>query len=208
MPKGLPSSERRAPTEAEMKAIVKYKDKGFGFFAFFLLCTGMRKGEALALVKSDIDIDKKTISVTKSLEYKNGSVPTVKEPKTDAGVRAVPIPDILVEPLSEWLEGLSGNIIFPAQKSNRNPGGGYMTTKAYDLAWKKWQEETGLDLTAHQLRHGTATILYESGADPYTTKTILGHSNITTTLAIYTELRDKQFKKATEGFNKELEKYK
>lgn len=205
-PSSLNRSERRAPTEEETKIIFNSLDAPFGFFAFFLICTGMRKSEALALTKPDIDLQNRIISVSKTLEYVNGSKPTVKEPKTAAGKRTVPIVNVLVGPLKDWLNGVD-EIVFPSPKSNRNQGGGYMTTKAYDIAWAKWQEYTGLNLTAHQLRHGTATILYEAGVDLYTAKNILGHASITTTLSIYTELREKQFEKSAKSFNDELAKY-
>lgn len=52
------------------------------------------------------------------------------------------------------------------------------------------------NLAAHQLRHGTATLLYEAGVDVYTARKILGHAKVETTLSIYTELRDKHEKKS------------
>lgn len=207
LPKNLPHSERSAPTEEEMNTVIRSKDMPFGFFAFLLLCTGLRKGEALALERSDVDIKERLIHITKSLEYKDGSQPYLKKPKTESGIRDVPIPDILYHPLVEYLAQLHGDILFPAPKSNRNPGGGYMTTRGYDIAWANYQKATGLTITAHQLRHGTATILYEAGVDLYTSKNILGHADVKTTLSIYTELRDKQKQKSTDAFNRELEKY-
>ena len=102
---------------------------------------------------------------------------------------------------------LTSDILFPCPRSNRNPGGGYMTAKAYETLWSKYNQATGMDLTAHNLRHGTATILFEAGVDVHTAKSILGHSNISTTLAIYTELRDKQKNKSTVLFDKELSQY-
>lgn len=208
LPKNLPHSERSAPTEEEMKMVIQSIDVPFGFFAFLLLCTGLRKGEALALNRSDIDLKNRVIHITKALEYKDGSTPYLKEPKTESGVRDVPIPELLYEPLTEYLAALHGDILFPAPKSNRNPGGWYMTTRGYDIAWANYQKATGLKITAHQLRHGTATLLYEAGVDLYTSKAILGHADIKTTLEIYTELRDKQKQKSTTAFDKELEKYK
>lgn len=208
LPKNLPHSERSAPTEEEMKIVIQSIDVPFGFFAFLLLCTGLRKGEALALNRSDIDLKNRVIHITKALEYKDGSTPYLKEPKTESGVRDVPIPELLYVPLTEYLANLHGDILFPAPKSNRNSGGWYMTTRGYDIAWANYQKATGLNITAHQLRHGTATLLYEAGVDLYTSKAILGHADVKTTLEIYTELRDKQKQKSTTAFDKELEKYK
>ena len=83
-----------------------------------------------------------------------------------------------------------------------------MTAKAYETLWAKYNEATGLTLTAHNLRHGTATILFEAGVDAHTAKAILGHSNINTTLSIYTELRDQKKTDSIRKFDKEFKKYK
>lgn len=207
MPKGLKRGKRSAPTAEEMKKISESIDKPFGFFPFFLLLTGMRKSEALALTKDDIDLIHKTIKVTKSLTYVDGAHPKVKSPKTEAGVRIVPIVAGLYPPLVIYMANIDSQILFPSPKSNRNPGGGYMTKKAFDVAWENYCEATGLNITAHQLRHGAATIMYEAGVDPYTAQRILGHAQVTTTMAIYTELRNKQQDKSIKKFDRESRKY-
>ena len=51
LPKGLPSSKRSAPTDSEIQKIIANRNRYFGMFAFLCLCTGLRKGEALALTK-------------------------------------------------------------------------------------------------------------------------------------------------------------
>ena len=72
-----------------------------------------------------------------------------------------------------------------------------MTQSNYDTAWANYIKLAGIDnLTAHQLRHGTATLLYEAGVDVYTAKKILGHSKVTTTMEIYTELREQKEKQS------------
>lgn len=207
LPKGLPKSKRSAPTEFETTKIVQNITDPFGFFAFLLLCTGMRKGEALALTRSDIDLKNWEISVNKALTWINPAKPEIKNPKTENSRRNIPIVSCLRAPLKDYLENITGEILFPAPRSNRNPGGGYMTEKGYELAWSGYCDRTGINITAHQLRHGTATIMFEAGVDEYTAQKILGHANITTTMAIYTELRDKKRKKSIECFSNEIEKY-
>lgn len=192
LPKGLPKSKRTAPTDKEIRTVMANINKPFGFFPFFLLCTGMRKAEALALLTSDIDLERNTIQISKALVYIDNANPSVKTPKTTSSVRTVPILAILKPHLISYLENINGTVLFPAKKSNRNPGGGYMTERAYDVAWANYCKETGLNITAHQLRHGTATLMFEAGVDVYTAQHILGHANINTTMAIYTELREKQ----------------
>lgn len=207
LPKNLPKSKRSAPTDEEIKAVIENINEPFGFFPFLLLCTGLRKGEALALTRNDIDMEKREISVTKSLVYIDNAKPTVTHPKTETSIRKVPIINILYEKLDCFLKTLPGEILFPANISNRNPGGGYMTEKGYEVAWNNYCLHAQINITAHQLRHGAATVMFESGVDVYTAQRILGHANITTTMGIYTELREKQMNKSIEKFNSGLEKY-
>lgn len=197
LPKGLPSSKRSAPTDEMINTIIQNCDKPFGMFAMLCLCTGLRKGEALALLKSDFKPGE--ISVTKSLTLLDGMNAKVKEPKSEAGKRTVPILSILQKPLDDYMAKLDGNILFPNRSYNGSPGNTYMTESNYDTAWAHYCEQTGLvGLTAHQLRHGTATLLFEAGVDVYTAKKILGHAKVSTTMEIYTELREQKEKKSVE----------
>lgn len=198
LPKGLPQGKRRAPTDEEIKTICKCLDAPFGFFPFFLLCTGLRKGEALALTADDVDFDAREITVSKSITHVDGSKPSVKSPK-NGKTRIVPVPDVLLEPLKEFCKGK--DILFPAPKK-----GGYMPKRSYEYLWQEYCDATGLDLGAHNLRHGTATLLFESGADVYTTQRILGHAKLSTTMEIYGELRDKQYAKSVKKFSRSLSK--
>lgn len=205
MPKGLKNGKRSAPTEEEMKVIVENINLPFGFFPYFLLFTGMRKCEALALTVDDIDLIHRSINVTKTLVYNDGSNPTVKSPKTKSGIRVIPIVAALYRPLTEYLSTVE-EIVFPSSKK-RNDKAVYMRDCEYRRQWKRYCEAAGLDLTAHQLRHGMATVMFEAGVDAYTAQRILGHANITTTMSIYTELRDSQMAKSVEKLDQETLKY-
>lgn len=205
MPKGLPQGKRRAPTDAEIKTICANRSIPFGFFAFFLLCTGMRKGEALALSVSDIDFKSKTITISKSVTHVSGSSASIKTPK-NGKTRQIPLPDVLFNPLEEFCKGKT--ILFPAPKKD-----GYMPKRSYEYLWQRYcaavgfvDEEGKATLGAHNLRHGTATLLFESGVDVYTAQRILGHAKLTTTLEIYGELRDKQYQKSVKKFSNSLSK--
>ncbi len=214
LPKGLKRGKRTAPTDEQIRTIFNNADKPFGLFALFLLCTGLRKSEALALMWSDVDFTKREISVTKSLDYGVGASPTVKSPKTEAGIRTVPLVDILYDLLQEAKASSGSELLFPAQDSNRSgKGGGYMTLRGYEGAWQKYCESTGLivngkpAITAHNLRHGTATLMFELGVDELTAQRILGHSRVEITREIYTQLREAQNRKSVEKFNRGIEKY-
>lgn len=193
LPKGLPRGKREAPTDEEIRTIMQSGDAPFGLFAILLICTGLRKSEALALDWEDVDFRRGEIAVTKALDYPSGSRPVVKAPKTDAGIRTVPILSALRPHLLAAYEQRTGPHVFPAAPSNRGgDGGGYMTLRGFEGAWSRYAAATGLELTAHQLRHGTATLMFEANVDELTAQKILGHSRVEITREIYTELRQKQ----------------
>lgn len=215
LPKGLKRGKRVAPTDAEMKTIFANADVPFGLFPLFLLCTGMRKSEALALTWQDVDFQSREISVTKSIDYTVGAAPKIKPPKTDAGVRTVPIIDLLYGRLLEAREASASPYVFPAPPSTRGgKGGGMMTLRGYEGAWQRYCEHVGFigsdgkpTVTAHNLRHGTATLMFELGVDELTAQKILGHSRIEITREIYTDLRAAQKMKSVDKFNEGMKKY-
>lgn len=215
LPKGLKRGKRVAPTDEQIKTICSNIDTTFGLFPFFLLCTGLRKSEALALTWDDVDLKNNEISITKSLDYTVGAKPTIKPPKTEAGNRIVPIIDILHPYLSDAQRAATSNYVFPALASNRSgEGGGPMTLRGYEGMWNRYCTATGLvgedgkpSIGAHNLRHGTATLMFELDVDVYTTQRILGHSRIEVTQGIYTELRANQKRKSLGKFNDGMTKY-
>ena len=214
LPKGLKRGKRVAPSDDQIKTIFANVDAPFGLFPFFLLCTGMRKSEALALTWEDVDFKNSEISVTKSLDYTVGAKPTVKPPKTDAGIRTVPMIDILCDRLLQAHKASTSEYVFPAQDSTRGgKGGGLMTLRGYEGAWLRYCTAAGLmdadkpAITAHNLRHGTATLMFELGVDELTAQRILGHSRIEITREIYTELRAAQNMKSVKKFNTGMKKY-
>jgi integrase len=209
LPKGLKQGKRTAPTDEQIKIICQNIDAPFGLFPFFLLCTGLRKSEALALTWRDLDFNNNEISVTKSLDYTVGAKPQVKPPKTEAGNRVVPIIDVLLPYLQEASRKATSDYLFPAPPSNRGgKGGGLMTLRGYEGMWERYCEAVGLQgIGAHNLRHGTATLMFELDVDVHTTQRILGHSRVEVTQEIYTDLRAAQKRKSVSKFNEGMTKY-
>lgn len=217
LPKGLKQGKRTAPTDEQIQKICNNLNAPFGLFPFFLLCTGMRKSEALALTWEDVDFPNHEINVTKALDYTVGAKPTIKAPKTEAGNRTVPIIDILYDVLYSAMEAaqIQTEYVFPAPPSNRGgKGGGAMTLRGYEGMWERYCSAAGLldsegkpAIGAHNLRHGTATLMFELGVDVHTTQRILGHSRVEVTQEIYTELRANQKQKSVQKFNDGMSKY-
>lgn len=177
MPKGLPKQRRELPTEDEIEVVKNSIGCTYGLFHFFILYTGCRKGEALAIKFGDIDRESKIIHINKSM-YFEGSTPRVKRPKTSAGTRDIVLLDILAEKLPEG--DTDTYLFFPNNKPD------YKTT--IDRRIKRWKKETGLTVTPHQLRHAYATILYEAGIDEKAAQELLGHASIAMTKDIYTHI--------------------
>ena len=210
MPKGLTRKRREAPDDEIIQTIMKSTDKPFGLFPALLICTGLRKAEALALTWSDIGTD--CITVNKALDYTIHAHPVLKAPKTRAGYREIPIISILKPLLKKPASASGSDLLFPGTASNRNPSAkGYMTERQYEGAWNRYCKSVGLvdengkpTITAHCLRHGMATLLFESGVDELTAQALLGHASPTTTRNIYTHLRIRQRAKSIDALNKNV----
>lgn len=183
-PKGIPKIPREALTESEVETVRNSINCTFGFFAYFILMTGLRRGEALALTYDDIDFKNKTVSVSKSV-YHQSNRPCIKEPKTAAGNRTAILPDCLLNIFPKRNKG---------QKYLFTKDGGLMRSDQYQKLWKKYQEETGLhNVTAHMLRHTYTTMLHEAGVDVKDAQILLGHSDVNVTQNIYTHVRESRY---------------
>lgn len=210
LPKGLRRGRRKAPTEDQVRIIMGSYEAPFGLFPLFLLCTGLRKSEALALTWDDIDFVNREINVDKSLEYLSCWNPKVKEPKTEAGIRTVPIVDLLIGPLASAKNSSESKLLFPTPDGYKHAGK-YMTQSAFEGQWYAYCKAVGLvnddglpALTAHNLRHGMATLMFEANVDELTVKKIMGHSRIEVTREVYTDLRVGQERKSISALNENL----
>lgn len=189
VPKGLPKKKRLPATPDEAKKIIANVEKDFGLLAYFFLFTGCRRGEALAIMPSDIDMENKTVSINKTVEW-IGSRPQIKHsPKTDAGNREIPLTDKLVELIKPLM---SQKYIF------QNDKGELFNNSQVTRGWEKYQKEAGIQSTPHQLRHSYQTMLFDAGIDVKTAQKWLGHADIKTTLDIYTHLSESRLAQSTE----------
>ena len=179
IPKNLPKKKRELPNDADIETVKRSVGCTFGLFAYFLLYTGCRKGEALAIQYGDIHWDDKTIIISKSV-YHDNNRPRIKRPKTEAGSREILLLDNLAEQLPK---GKKDHYLF-------SPDGitPYTETQ-FQRQWELYCKEAGLSITPHQLRHAYATMLFEAGIDEKDAQELLGHSSITMTRDIYTHIR-------------------
>jgi Site-specific recombinase XerD len=190
LPSNLPKTKREIPADDVIETVRNSVNCHFGLFAYFLVYTGCRRGEALAVRYEDIDFDNNAIRITKAAEWQ-GNHPSISLPKTEAGNREI----ILLDALSEKIPKNKTGYLFASAD------GKLMTSSAFKRHWERYRREAGLNkaaftVTPHQLRHAYATMLYEAGIDEKMAQELLGHANISVTRDIYTHIR-KSKKEAT-----------
>lgn len=183
--KGTAKVERRELTKEERKKyLAACQTHTFGTFAAILYFFGLRRGEALALTKSDLSL--KEISINKQFVFPNNNAPQLSEPKTDAGYRKIPIPTACYKYID--FNAIENELLF----SNKNG-----EPFSYSQITDKWKAfityalGNDTDITMHCLRHNYCTMLFEAGVDLQTVKELMGHDDINTTLSVYTHYTKK-----------------
>lgn len=156
------------------------------------LCTGLRRGEALALTWEDVNFTTREISINKSAYVYQGKR-KIKTPKTSSGIRTLTVSQNLIDELSDAYNnylnnkkiydlGFTNSNLVICQKDGRPYHPDSMTTK-----WCRFVRKNNLkQIRFHDLRHTNATMMIEAGVDYKTVKDRLGHSDVSTTLNVYT----------------------
>jgi integrase len=157
------------------------------------LDTGARQGELFALTWSDWDEASARLSITKTLENREGKL-RIKTTKTRASRRTVLLSAQANAMLKKHREkSPEGELIFTA------PEGGYLRKENfYDDCWSPLLKKAGLSCRFHDLRHTCATFLLTSGVDLKTVAARLGHASANVTLSIYAHTLSAVQEKAAE----------
>ena len=180
MPRGLSTTRRDVPENAALAAVLASGELPLGRLAILLYYTGLRRGEALALRQDDVDRKNRVIHVRRSLTW-TPNQPVVKLPKTEAGTRGVHFPAELLPFLPDT------DPLFPDHET-----GEYMTLNHFVADWRVYCKAIGHEITCHQLRHYYATAMYEADVPVLAAQAQLGHKNASTTMNIYTHLRNQK----------------
>ena len=165
-----------------------------------MITTGIRRGELMGLQWGDIDFDHCTISISRNVTYTPASGIVVSTPKTDCGLRQIPLIPSVAALLLEYRSGTEWrkqDYLFPKDGNPalaRDPNS--VTRRV-----KRYMKTHGLpDMSPHDLRHTCATLLLSNGADVKSVSEILGHTDASTTLNFYVRSDMQQMKAATEKF--------
>ena len=190
--------ESIAFTEKEYNACFEVaKNHPAGLWVIMMLTCGLRPQETIPLMWSDIDFKNRTISINKAVDmFKNQ--PVLKETKTRAGNRHVPIYDELLD----LFKNATKNSIYVFTKET----GGLMTAIKIRNIWKSFIRALDIHLgaklyrneivesklqkgiTPYSCRHTCITRLVLDGVDVKTVQVFAGHETAETTLKYYTHL--------------------
>ena len=207
VPKNAPKETRRALNDRE-KEWIRTTPHRMQTAAMIMLYAGLRRGEVIPLLWSDIDLAAGTISVTKAVDLKDGE-DGLKSTKTEAGTRTVYMPKLLTTYLSQQKRDTL--LVCPTAH------GTMYTASSWKATWRSYlialdiasgvhpQKKSKYDkknkgividnITPHMLRHTACTMMIESGMDPSTVQRQMGHADVRTTLSIYTHVTDQHRQK-------------
>ena len=205
------------PEQRELVEFMKdsHQFKGWVPVITVLLGTGMRIGECLGLRWEDIDLDKRLISVNHNLvDYQDRDIRKqgrkIQTTKTRAGVRMIPMIDEVYEAFitefelqsaigfcEEEIDGYSGFIFTTTDQKlmSRSAVNNaiHRIVRIHNEEEEKKAKAEGREpilipqFSAHQLRHTFCTRFCENETNLKVIQSIMGHSDITTTMDIYAD---------------------
>ena len=163
---------------------------------FYLeLVSGLRKGELVALLWSDLDAAHKTISVSKQYVRNPSGEVILSRPKTETSVRQVSIPQDAVDLLiQEHSKHPDNQYMFPSPVT----GEMYHPDSVVKLHEKILKDAGLKHIKFHDLRHTFATLALQNGVDVKTVSSMLGHCDAGFTLRTYTHATRQQQNRAAE----------
>jgi integrase len=159
--------------------------------ALFVLATttGMRPSEYLALTWPDFDLERGTVSVSKTLERRKGGW-HFEDTKRERSRRMVKLQNWVVALLHKLEEGSkttetrTGGLVFTSHR-----GGPIQGTKFVGRYFKPLLREAGLpNIRIYDLRHTAATLALAAGVSPKVVSEQLGHASVAFTLEVYSHV--------------------
>lgn len=170
-------------------------DKRQSYLAFMILYwTGMRIGELLALEIADVNLEHKTISISKSCQRIDGK-DIITLPKTEKGIRVITIPEFLVKDIEDYIH----HLFRPLPKDRLLP----ITKYFMEHEMERGVKASGVKkIRLHDLRHSHASLLVAMGFTPLEIADRLGHEKIETTLNTYSHLYPTKRAELAERLNK------
>lgn len=167
---------------------IKYKT-----LILLALDSGARRSELCALRWSDINMETRMISITKSLKVVEGIIDE-KTTKTESSKREIMLSESTIKQLEDYREWQNAYKLVNKKRWKGTDDriftaidGSYMFPGTCDHILRKIVKKYNLDpICFHELRHTCASLLINSGIDPKTVSKRLGHADVSITMEIYT----------------------
>ncbi|MCI8284269.1 MAG: site-specific integrase [Firmicutes bacterium] len=214
-PKGTKTG-RRAITDIEREYTLKLAETHpAGILIKLSLYCGLRPGESCALQWRHIDFKSCTLTVESTIKRCGG----VGKPKSEAGERKVPIPDVFIKDLKEYKISY-GYTSDPFDYVLRNTYGNRMSANVIKRKWQSFKNDLNIlmgcesfkgkavppyrvaeDLVLYCYRHTYCTDLQDAGVPINVAKELMGHADISITAKIYTHSTERSFNNAKNLIN-------
>ena len=192
-----PRVERDEPrflSDAEVRILLEAADSDLRPLLAVACYAGLRQGEILGLKWGDVSFESSSLRVSRSYHHAYG----ITTPKTPSSRRTVPMIPTLRGILEDHYlasgKPSPGEPVFPA------PAGGHMDRRRLIDRFQRALAGAALEgVKFHDLRHSFAALMVESGCDPKTLQSIMGHASIQVTLDIYGHLYSTAYERAARG---------
>ena len=167
---GNPNSYDRKPfSKKEIKTLWDaHESNQYLSVVLMLIYTGVRIGELLDLEKKDIHLDERWFYV--------------KESKTDAGIREVPIAEKIVPFFEYWMQRKCDHLICTPDEEP------FLYRNYYDSYWTPLMQQMNMKHRPHDTRHTCVSLLTEAKVDERIIKKIVGHKGQGVTQIVYTHV--------------------
>lgn len=215
IPKKAPRKDRRPLSSLEQQWILSMEHR-MKFCAMLMMLCGPRLGEVIPLKWNDIDFESHILYINKSVE-KRGNQYFIKPNTKNNKCRCVKIPSMLVKlAMNEKQKAIGEFVITQINGEMHTPSSFTSAWRSYiremnfkygikDASIKSKYDPKGVPftiekITPHMLRHTYATLLFSSGVDILSASKLLGHSDVKTTLQIYTHLEESKYLQSIDKF--------
>lgn len=194
-------THRAKPVEAmsfeqAQSVLVAFDGHPLRAFITFMLNTGARPSEALAVTWNRIDLGRATVTIDRSLPIGGQEpIPT----KTSRSNRTLPLWRTTVSALEDRPRGIGDRPVFSSSE------GKFLDERILLRSVRRHLKRSGLaPLTLYQLRHGAATLRLLNGDSLKVISEQLGHSTITTTADRYLHVTEGQLRDSSDRLEQAL----
>ncbi|MGN1411441.1 MAG: tyrosine-type recombinase/integrase [Oscillospiraceae bacterium] len=156
-----------------------------------LLGCGIRRGELLSLTWKDIDFKNRTININKNLVQTPNNKILTQTPKTQAGIRSIPMPNALYEHLKEKYEKLKENENFSEEdylvylKTPKKP----YRPDVFSQKFQRFIANNNLKkIRLHDTRHTFCSIMLRANTPMKAMQNLMGHSDCSCINDIYAHI--------------------